>query len=376
VEVVMARQPKVFVRALDPAEAQRLVKITRTAKDRVRLRRAGIVLASLQCRSASDAAAMFAADPRYAREVVHAFDDQGFAALDPQCSGGRAPRFGPHARELVCQTAKTVPHQLRLPFTTWSLTKLAGYLREYYRIAMSAETVRVILRDAGIIGQASRTWKGSRDPDFATKKSRILKLYDQAADDQAADGRVPDGGRVICVDEFGALNLQPRPGRGWFPRGQPARRRATYTRTAGVRHMFAALDLASGQMFYRFRDCKRWTEFLGFLRQLRVRFPTGRLCIVSDNFSPHRKREVADWCAHHDVELVFTPSNASRLNWIECEFTALRYFTLDGSDYPSHPTQQAAIAGYVHWSNTRARPKGHFAVGSKIRKPDYLPNVA
>lgn len=44
----MARQPEVFVRALEPAEAQRLVKITRTARDRVRLRRAGIVLASVQ----------------------------------------------------------------------------------------------------------------------------------------------------------------------------------------------------------------------------------------------------------------------------------------------------------------------------------------
>ena len=49
----MARQPEVFVRALEPAEAQRLVKITRTARDRLRLRRAGIVLASVQGRSAA-----------------------------------------------------------------------------------------------------------------------------------------------------------------------------------------------------------------------------------------------------------------------------------------------------------------------------------
>jgi hypothetical protein len=40
-EAVMARQPEVFVRALDPVEAQRLMKITRTTRDRVRLRRAG-----------------------------------------------------------------------------------------------------------------------------------------------------------------------------------------------------------------------------------------------------------------------------------------------------------------------------------------------
>src|SRR4029078_8654229 len=61
---------------------------------------------------------------------------------------------------------------------------------------------------------------------------------------------------------------------------------------------------------------------------------------------------------------------------IECEFTALRYFTLDGCDYPSHAAQEAAIAGYIRWANRRARPKQQFAVGSKIRRPDYLPNVA
>jgi hypothetical protein len=51
------------------------------------------------------------------------------------------------------------------------------------------------------------------------------------------------------------------------------------------------------------------------------------------------------------------PTNASWLNWIECEFTALRYFTLDGSDYPSHAAQDSAIAGYVRWANKHATPK-------------------
>jgi hypothetical protein len=45
----MARQPEVFVRSLEPGEAQRLVKITRTIKDRVRLRRAGSGRASDRC---------------------------------------------------------------------------------------------------------------------------------------------------------------------------------------------------------------------------------------------------------------------------------------------------------------------------------------
>ncbi|WP_243658942.1 transposase [Tamaricihabitans halophyticus] len=89
--------------------------------------------------------------------------------------------------------------------------------------------------------------------------------------------------------------------------GHPARQRATYNRHGGVRHLFGGLDLASGQVFYRIRDHKRWQEFLDFLRQLRRRFPHGRLYVICDNFGPHKKAEVRAWCATHDVELVYTP---------------------------------------------------------------------
>lgn len=363
---LVARKPEVFVRSLEPTEAQRLVKITRSAKDRVRLRRAGIVLASTQGRSAGEIAMMFAATDGYVREVIHAFNEHGFAALSPKWSGGRPPRIGPAAREHICRIASCQPAELGLPFTTWSLAKLVDYLADTARIRVSTETARQILREAGVSWQATKTWKASTDPDFVAKKDRILELYDHP----------PTDGRVICVDEFGPLNLQPRPGHGWFPRQRPARLRATYTRTGGVRHMFAALDLASGQMFYRFRDRKRWPQFLDFCKQLRRRFPAGKLYLICDNYGPHKKAEVIAWCAAHGIELVYTPSNASWLNWIESEFTAIRYFTLDGSDYPSHNAQETAIAGYIRWRNRRSHPKRNFAVSSKIRRPDYLPNVA
>ncbi|WP_414941744.1 hypothetical protein [Amycolatopsis sp. cmx-11-51] len=48
--------------------------------------------------------------------------------------------------------------------------------------------------------QTTSTWKASTDPDFLAKMHRILDLYDHP----------PDDGRVICVDEFGPLNLMPR----------------------------------------------------------------------------------------------------------------------------------------------------------------------
>lgn len=118
--------------------------------------------------------------------MIHAFNEQGFAALDPQVERGRPPRFGPPVRELVCRIAKTPPQNLGRPFTTWSLAKLA----EAKRISISAESVRAILRSAGITWQATKTWKGSKDPEFAAKMARILDLYDHP----------PADGRVVCID--------------------------------------------------------------------------------------------------------------------------------------------------------------------------------
>src|SRR4051812_29071001 len=144
----MARPAGVFVRELTPSEAERLVKITRTTKDRVRMRRAGIVLASTQGRSAADAAAMFAMTAAYAREVIHAFNAEGVAALDPKWSGGRPAKFGPQARETIARIAKTSPQQLDLPFTTWSLSKLVEHLGRHERFTARTETVRRVLHTA------------------------------------------------------------------------------------------------------------------------------------------------------------------------------------------------------------------------------------
>ena len=59
----------------------------------------------------------------------------------------------------------------------------------------------------------------------------------------------PKDGRVICVDEFGPLEIRPYPGKGWFRRNKPARQRADYTRTHGVRHLLAAYDLKGDKLF-------------------------------------------------------------------------------------------------------------------------------
>ncbi|WP_223874429.1 hypothetical protein [Salinispora mooreana] len=71
--------------------------------------------------------------------------------------------------------------------------------------------MRRVLHERGVSWQATKTWKASTDPDLTTTMRRILDLYDHP----------PPGGRVLCVDEFGPLNLQPRPGRPGDPRHTP-----------------------------------------------------------------------------------------------------------------------------------------------------------
>ena len=134
------------------------------------------------------------------------------------------------------------------------------------------------------------------------------------------------------------------------------RRRATYTRPHGVRHLLAGYDLTRDRLYGHIKTRKGRVEFLAFCRYLRSLYPPQvRLAIVLDNFSPHlstrRDQRVADWAAANNVELAYVPFYASWLNRIEAQFTALRYFALDGTDHPSHKQQASMIRRYIAWRN-------------------------
>lgn len=137
------------------------------------------------------------------------------------------------------------------------------------------------------------------------------------------------------------------------------RRRATYNRYGGVRHLFAALDLTRDRLYGHIKPIKRRTQFLEFCRYLRTLYPPEvRIAIVCDNFSPHlttkKCQRVGTWAAANNVEIAYTPTNSSWLNRIEAQFTALRYFTLDGTDHADHEEQGSMIRRYIIWRNLHA----------------------
>jgi hypothetical protein len=128
--------------------------------------------------------------------------------------------------------------------------------------------------------------------------------------------------------DAGDPHAGPGPGHGWHRSSHPVRFRATYHRTAGVRHLLAAYDPATGRITGHIRATKTWREVRELLRTLRARFRE-HLLVICDNFSPHKKPELRPWVAEHDIELVYLPTYSSWLNLIECQFQALRRRMVD-----------------------------------------------
>jgi len=219
---------RVELREISNEEGYRLLRmIRRSSGSIVTWRRAQIVLLAAQRMPATRIAEVVFSDPDTVREVIHNFNRDGFDALYPRYRGGRPRTFTLPQRQAITRIALSVPTDLGRPFATWSLARLADYLvAEEVVDDISHEGLRQLLREEGVSLQAVRSWKRSNDPAYETKKNRILELY--AIADGLAEPVPGDPDVVICLDEFGPLNLQPQPnGSAWAPRAKPRRIRAT-----------------------------------------------------------------------------------------------------------------------------------------------------
>jgi transposase len=356
---------RVQVRPISNDEGNKLLRtVRRSSGSVVTWRRAQMVLLSAEGMAVPQIAEVTFTSPDRVRDVLHNFNADGFDSLKPRYADGRPPKFGLEQRAEIKKAALSRPTDHGLPFSTWSLSKLADFLvAEGVVDDISHEGLRTLLREEGVSFPSRQDLENRTDPDYEAKKNRVLELY------AIADGhRQPGPGDpsvVICMDEFGPLNLQPRPGRQWAPaaagKGEQdaprrRRRRATYTRPHGVRHLLAGYDLTTDRLYGHVKMRKGRTEFLAFCRYLRALHPAElRIAIVLDNFSPHLStktdRRVGEWAAANNVELAYVPFYGSWLNRIEAQFTALRYFALDGTDHQSHREQASMIRRYIAWRN-------------------------
>lgn len=337
------RPPEVFVRELSLDEGQRLRSISRRAKYQSKRERAMILLASATGMSAPEIAELVRTDDSHVRKVIHEFNEKGFDSLDPDYRGGRPKKTTPAERDRIVAVARARPDTQGVALTRWSLRKLRPHLVEQEIVAeICEETLRQVLRDAGLSHQRTRSWKWSPDPNFKERAERVLGLYREP----------PEDGPVVCFDEMGPIQLIPHQGSGWAPEKMPERLRATYNRKGGVRYLYGAYDVHRDYLHGRLRPRKGEREVVGFLSQIRMRYdPRLRIYLVQDNLSCHWTPKVREFAEKANIELVPTPTYASFLNRIECHFWALGEFVVKNADYESWDELALAMARHISYRN-------------------------
>lgn len=341
---------RVRVRRITPSERQILQRYKRLRTNQVNCCHARIVLLSSGGVQNAKIAQLVDRTPQWVRKIIHRFNQGGVSAVQwrPASQARTARKFSGDVRQALMDVALSPPRTL-IGMTQWSLSKLREYLVSQKLLpSISLSWLRELLRRQGVRWRRTKTWKESSDPQFKAKYHRLVRLYRHR----------PKGGRRICFDEFGPLSVQPRAGCCWIGRTcqSPDRLRATYHRASGVQHFLAVYDLETKQLDGRFYGYKTSAEILDCLAWLRRRYRTEEtLYVVLDNYGPHVKKEVRAWAETHNIRFLYTPSNASWLNYIECQFTALKKFALENSDYRSHQELQRAIDSYLRWRNGQRR---------------------
>jgi transposase len=337
----------VRARRLTDQEGQRLQQIVRRGKHgSIRMRRAMIIMASASGTPAPAIARLVAAGEDTVRDVIHLFNEKGLAALDPQWTGGRPRLISDGDIEFIVTAATTRPEKLGLPFTHWSLRKLATYLagNSTRAVAIGWERLRQVLHARHICFQRTRTWKESADPDKDTKLDRI----------EHVTSRFPD--RCFAFDQFGPLSIRPAHGSTWARHKKPVRLPATYHRTHGIRYFHGCYSLADDQLWGITRRRKGGDHTLAALKSIRAARPDGApIYVICDNLSANKTPPIRTWAKKHKVELCLTPTSASWANPIEAQFGPLRTFTMGASDHPNHTVLARRLQAYLAWRNANAR---------------------
>lgn len=341
---------RVQVRRLNDEEGRQLQQIVRRGgkSDRsiVKWRRAMVVLASAGGNDVATIARLVHTSPDRVREMIHRFNDLGMRSLDPRWAGGRPRQITTADRALIVKTAGTRPTKLRLPFTHWSIRKLAEHLasRKGRKVRVGRERLRQILIAEGITFQRTKTWKESPDPLKEPKLARIEWLLEHARD------------RTFAFDEFGPLTIKPVGGSAWALRSKPVRLRANYHKPHGSRQFYAWYSIGADRLDGNLEPCKGSAPTLRALQAIRASVDDGEpIHVILDNLNHHKNRGVREWCEANRVELVFTPTYGSWANPIEAHFGPLRQFVIANSDHPDHRALGRAIRNYLRWRNTHTR---------------------
>jgi transposase len=223
--------------------------------------------------------------------------------------------------------------------THWSTRTMAA------KAGMSHTMIGRIWRTFGLKPHRSESFKLSPDPQLVDKIRDVVGLYMHP----------PHNAVVFAVDEKSQIQALQR-AQPILPMdiGQPERRTHNYLRH-GTLDLFAALNIATGEVLARCKPQHRAQDFVAFLREIEVSVePAVEVHVIVDNLSAHKAPPVHRWLLRHPrVQLHFTPTYASWLNLVERFFGLLTEKALKRGSHTSIPQLREAILAYVDAHNEK-----------------------
>ena len=251
-----------------------------------------------------------------------------------------APRTIDDARidQVIAMTLEQRPSNA----THWSTRSMAQVS------GLTQTAVSRIWRAFGLQPHRQETFKLSSDPQFVAKTRDIVGLYLDP----------PTKAMVLCVDEKSQIQALDRtqPLLPLAP-GIAERRTHDYERH-GTTSLFAALDIATGEVIGQLHRRHRSDEFLKFLRTIEANVPTELdIHLVMDNYGTHKTPKVRAWFARHPrFHVHFTPTSASWLNQVERWFATLTQKQIRRGTHRSTRQLEDAIRQYLETYNAAPRP--------------------
>jgi transposase len=196
----------------------------------------------------------------------------------------------------------------------WSCAALAVALRETIGVAVGRETVRLILRDLGLVWRRPRPVVGPADPDHAEKMRALRRLLDH----------LPASEVAVYQDEV-QLDLNPKVGSAWMLQGHQAE---VVTPGDNVRrHLAVSQVVGTGTLVPSTPTVRRNSaQFLAHLTELCRRLRRWKVIhVICDNAAFHKSRAVQKWVQKRGgrVVLHYLPTRAPEENPVERVFWRL-----------------------------------------------------
>jgi transposase len=317
-----------------------LTAMSRSRKEEARMvERARMVLGCLQGKEIQQVARETGASIPTVSKWRRRFAQDGVPGLHDRPRSGKPPTYDATFRDRVLALLEQPPPA---GLGQWDGHEVAQAL------GASVHAVWRLLRREGIYLQRLRTWCVSTDPEFAPKAAEVVGLYLNP----------PLNALVLSVDEKPSIQAIQRPS-GYVETDSGAVVRAmksTYKRN-GTLNLFAALEIASGQVYARTTEQKKREDFRRFLDAVVAELPVDKeIHVILDNYSTHKRND--DWLAKYEgrIHFHFTPTSASWLNQIEIWFGLLTRKALRSASFSSKDQLRSAIEAFVDRTNEHPKP--------------------